>query len=535
MQSSRIGSGKSRTPRSAAGAALASAAALALLGATTSMPASGQTAWMTAVHQSALGAPLPYSIQYALGTIPAKVPANELDLNLSGILQTVNQVGPTTTANNAFFQSLGTNGRSCATCHQPPNGMGVSVLNVRTRYLLTLAHDPIFAPVDGANCPSQVPVNLTSPAPSGGLRGLLAAITSLPAISDPKNPYSVVLNRGAFRIFLPWPPKDPATGNPITPEITIKVLSDPTKCETDPNYGLSSATPVVSVYRRPLISTNLKFVTAQPGNIMWDGREPSLESQATNATLGHAQAAQAPTAAQVAQIVAFENALYSAQVYDVAAHGLQALGATGGPASLVTDPVVLFNVGTVPVFTEYGSWATLPGTAEAAAARESVARGEAIFNTRTFTIAGVEGFNDVAAGGQPVPGNCASCHNSPHSGHDSFPGAEHDLGEAGDSAAALPAPDLPLFQITCTTGNLPFSSTNTVTLHDPGVALVSGKCADVGKFKVGQLRALAARAPYFHDGSAADLGAVVDFYNRRFAIGYTAQERTDLINFLRTL
>jgi len=52
---------------------------------------------------------------------------------------------------------------------------------------------------------------------------------------------------------------------------------------------------------------------------------------------------------------------------------------------------------------------------------------------------------------------------------------------------------------------------------------------------MGQLRGLAARAPYFASGSAADLGAVVDFYDRRFNIGLSAQERTDLINFLSVL
>jgi cytochrome c peroxidase len=49
------------------------------------------------------------------------------------------------------------------------------------------------------------------------------------------------------------------------------------------------------------------------------------------------------------------------------------------------------------------------------------------------------------------------------------------------------------------------------------------------------LRGLAARAPYFHNGSAADLDQVVDFYNSRFRIGLSAQERADLVAFLRSL
>jgi len=43
------------------------------------------------------------------------------------------------------------------------------------------------------------------------------------------------------------------------------------------------------------------------------------------------------------------------------------------------------------------------------------------------------------------------------------------------------------------------------------------------------------RAPYFHNGFAADFDAVVDFYNQRFGIGLTEHEKSDLVAFLRTL
>ncbi len=55
------------------------------------------------------------------------------------------------------------------------------------------------------------------------------------------------------------------------------------------------------------------------------------------------------------------------------------------------------------------------------------------------------------------------------------------------------------------------------------------------KLKGPVLRGLAARAPYFHNGSAATLGDVVNFYDQRFGIGFTAQQKTDLINFLNAL
>ena len=73
------------------------------------------------------------------------------------------------------------------------------------------------------------------------------------------------------------------------------------------------------------------------------------------------------------------------------------------------------------------------------------------------------------------------------------------------------------------------------TTTDPGRALLTGRCNDIGKFKGPILRALAARAPYFHDGSAAGLADLIEFYDTRVEIGLTAGEKTDLRAFLRTL
>ncbi len=65
--------------------------------------------------------------------------------------------------------------------------------------------------------------------------------------------------------------------------------------------------------------------------------------------------------------------------------------------------------------------------------------------------------------------------------------------------------------------------------------VITGQCADIGKVKGPILRGLAARAPYFHNGSAASLAEVVDFYDQRFAIGLTTAEKTDLVAFLSSL
>ena len=75
----------------------------------------------------------------------------------------------------------------------------------------------------------------------------------------------------------------------------------------------------------------------------------------------------------------------------------------------------------------------------------------------------------------------------------------------------------------------------TVQTTDPGRALITGKWADIGKVKGPILRGLASRAPYFHNGSAATLADVLVFYDMPFNIGFTPQEKADLIAFLNSL
>jgi cytochrome c peroxidase len=89
-----------------------------------------------------------------------------------------------------------------------------------------------------------------------------------------------------------------------------------------------------------------------------------------------------------------------------------------------------------------------------------------------------------------------------------------------------------MFEVTCTAGPLMGQK---FEVTDLGKALISGSCADVGKVKGPILHALSARAPYFHNGSAATLDDVVNFYDQRFAIGFTNQEKSDLVAFLGTL
>jgi cytochrome c peroxidase len=448
---------------------------------------------------------------------PPIILKNELDFDRSGIIETTQPSGATLTSRNAFFSDLGTNDRTCFTCHQPQNGWSVSAADVRGRFYASYGNDPIFRLVDGATCPS-------------------ADVSSIDA---KRQAYGLLLRKGLIRIALPVP---------AGAEYQIVAVTDPYGCNTNPvtgltNFGTAGATTgIVSVYRRPLPSTNLGFLNT----IMWDGREPSLTQQSIDATMGHAQGA-TPTAAQQQQIVAFESGLFTAQVFDNGARDLTAAGAKGGPATLadllagffvgVNDPLGGNPTGapfTSTIFDLYQSWSGITGRGSVVASRQQVARGEALFNTTPITITGVAGLNDLP-GLTTVSGFCGTCHDAPNVGNHSVKlPINIGIANAGDDNdnPGLDIDDLPVFTLSCVSGP---NVGRSYTVTDPGRALISGKCADIGKLKGPILRGLAGRAPYFHNGSAATLLDVVNFYNLRFTLGLTPAQMNDLAAFLETL
>ena len=142
--------------------------------------------------------------------------------------------------------------------------------------------------------------------------------------------------------------------------------------------------------------------------------------------------------------------------------------------------------------TMFAAWAGLSGSTMNNR-RASIARGEAIFNTKTIRITGVRGVNDALRERErdaernvhhlPLPPNMGN-----HT--DILPL------DVGISNPAEGDNVLPVFRVTCrATG-----AAEEVT--DLGRAMITGKCADLGKMKGPTLRALSARAPYFHNGAA---------------------------------
>jgi cytochrome c peroxidase len=444
--------------------------------------------------------------------IPDILPRLSLDRDPSGAVATYQPGGPSVPADIPFFQILGSNGRSCFTCHQPEDGWTISARHVRTRFAASAGQDPLFRPVDGATCPSA---DVSSPAAR-------------------RKAYGLLLEKGLIRIGLPFP---------ANPEFSIIDVDDPYGCNTDPVTGLTGMTSgVVSVYRRPLPATNLGFLNT----VMWDGREPSLLSQAVDATLGHAEASQTPTPAQQQQIVDFESGLFTAQLFDTGAKYLSADEAAGGPVALanalagfylgINDPFGGNPTGapfTSNIFALYDNWGGFPGNGSEAAARQAIARGQEVFNRTRIPITGVAGLNDVL-GVSVFPGSCGTCHDTPNVGNHSLK-APLDIGVAAAGANSPPGLDisgLPVFTISCVSGPL---AGQVFRVTDPGRAMITGQCADIGKLKGPILRGLAARAPYFHNGAAASLMDVVNFYDQRFGIGFTDQQKSDLVAFLNAL
>jgi hypothetical protein len=463
------------------------------------------------------------------GDLHNRLPNNVPVLDATGVFTTVSSHG-FIDLNNEFFQDLGTNGRRCVSCHVPTVGWTITPKQVQAVFDQTdggkfddgLGLSAVFRTVDGSNSPEA----------------------DVSTLAKRRAAYSQLLTKGLIRIHLPVP---------ANAEFDLVAVDDP--------YHHASAADL-SLFRRPLPTTDLKFLST----VMFDGREvvpgatvaSDLSNQASDAMVAHAQG-KPLTTAQRASIVDFETALATAQIFDRNAGDLHAAGAKGGPAEIQNEP---FHIGindnfgdpvtgaafSPIIFNLYNAWANLKDhdrghgygrdddhgshgeghdDDDRNEARLAVARGQALFNGKPIAISGVSGINDEASFGKPAKliGTCGTCHDTPNGGSHSVV-APLDIGLTD---ASRRTPDMPLYTLrNKTTGEIK-------QVTDPGRALIDGKWAHISRFKGPTLRDLAPRAPYFHNGFAADLDAVVDFYDTRFKIGFTKQEKSDMVAFLRAL
>ena len=439
--------------------------------------------------------------------------------NQAGVLATYHSGGTPIALTGPFFQSLGTNGRSCGSCHRPAQGWSISADEVSARFEFTQGLDPIFRTNDGSNCDQHIDTS---------------------TVAGRRNAYSLLINRGLIRIALAVP-----AGAEFE---VIGVVNQ---------YGCGDQS-TLSVYRRPLPSTNLRFLST----LMWDGRESSpqtgtqkitfatnpadlmadLAHQAVDATNGHAQASTPLSPAQAKAIVDFEMTLSTAQAFDNRAGFLNAFGATGGPAAIEAQTAPAFFVGindplggnpkgtpfTPVIFNLFDAWVSHPAASGGfwRDGRAGILRGQTLFNSKTINVTGVAGLNDdlnLAS----ISATCGTCHDSPNIGNHSV-SAPLNIG-VGDVNSPLDVSYLPVMTLRHKT------TRELKTTTDPGRALITGLWRDVGRLKGPILRGLASRAPYFHNGSAGTLADVLEFYDKRFSVGFTQQEKADLIAFLNSL
>jgi len=284
---------------------------------------------------------------------------------------------------------------------------------------------------------------------------------------------------------------------PAAGEFFIASFDDP--------LGAGASATTVQAFRRPLATAN--FHIAQ--NIGWHDQNTNgsgnvfqgLKTQADGNIKG-GQEGSPPSDDTLNSIANYELGLAFAQQFSFSAGLLTACGAKGGPENLsaqvqVKGPFDLFD-----------AWRDLkPGSCGTRAVdrkRAQIAHGQDVFNS-----IGCNGCHSAANNGSNVDGRLFDIHASQ---------VQHRK------------PGMPLY----TMQNKQTGETRQTT--DPGRALRSGKWADMDRFKVPSLRGLSARAPYFHNGIAANLDEVVAHYEAELGFKFdTAADRAALIAFLEAL
>jgi cytochrome c peroxidase len=288
---------------------------------------------------------------------------------------------------------------------------------------------------------------------------------------------------------------------PANAEYEITAVDDP--------LGAGGSLTKFQAFRRPLATANFHIAR----NIGWHDQDGNgslnvhagLTSQATGNITGAQQGAPA-TPETIEAIVEYEEGLRFAQQSVIGAGVLTACGAKGGPENLSQQTQVAGR------FNLYDAWIGLaPGSCTTRTEdqkRAQIARGQELFNA-------------VNANGR----SCNGCHSAQNNGSN-FNGTLFDVGA---SRPEFRQPGMPLYTVRNKT------TLETRLTTDPGRALKSGLWADMDRFKVPSLRGLSARAPYFHNGTAATLNDVILHYQQALGFQFTPEQRAALVAFLQAL
>lgn len=409
--------------------------------------------------------------------------------NRAGIAEAYSPLGtlPELEATNPFFADLGTNGRTCASCHGFEGGWTTSAAD--EMWDDSHGTDPLFlVTFDIGKCASS----------------------DISTRSKRRSAMKLTLERGSVR----------AGQQRIQPTAEFEVTSfdDPYNC---PENTLTA----INGYRKPNPLTSV----AQKTSVTWaPGPQPdmraTLKGLFVGATLFHGATTVVPSVEDQEAATDFMLFNYFAQIEDEDAGRLDADGARGGPQHLANQDffVGINHASTGPttrkVFDLYDAWIDADANCDRygwggyrrckkAEARALIAEGQEIFN-----------FRENANGG-----TCSGCHNAPNVGSRSV----YQLFDIG----IVDAPDPGL--VTIHLQNKTTGATRSVT--NLGRAAATGLWSDVGKMAVPYLRGLASRGPYFNSGQAKTLRDVVEHYNARFDWGFTDREKRALVAFLRAL
>ncbi len=295
--------------------------------------------------------------------------------------------------------------------------------------------------------------------------------------------YSMLLSRGVFR-----------RGGAPRPNSEWELIA------VDDPHGFASVNQLVH-WRRSMPTTNFPIGSV---TVNWDaganvgkGQRAALVNLTNRLVTGALQGQHPATPDVIDNIVDFESLLFTAQLTVPGVGRLDSDGARGGPEALSKMSKVEGR------FDLFDAWA---GSANPK--RAQIARGQELFNGTNASMR-----------------SCNVCHNTANNGTN----MDNILFDINTASVEARTPDMPLY----TFRNKQTGETRQLT--DAGLGNITGRWDDLGNFKTPTLRGLAARAPYFHNGSAATLDDVVRHYEKHFEFIFTDEERADLVAFLRAL
>jgi cytochrome c peroxidase len=281
--------------------------------------------------------------------------------NHFGVAATYSTLGPVD-LNNMFFRTdLGTNGRSCATCHDPRSGWGISAELANELFDASDGLDPLFRIHDAGTRPD---------APTGTL-------------AERKQTYKPVYKDALIRF-----------GQTVSAAAEFEVIA-----VDDPSgFGTPAAH---TRFRRPNPMSNEAFVAS----VTWTGGPHDVFTQLKNLVNGanvfHAQGSVVPVELRE-EAALLSLSVFHAQVEDDKAGRLDADGAMGGPVHLASQEFFIgINTGesfNPRVFNVFDAWESSPNEH-----RRAIWRGQEVFNTKTFGNGG----------------HCGNCHNTPNVGSSS--------------------------------------------------------------------------------------------------------------------